>query len=583
MSAPNNGLYLLIALPAVLTPVYRILVNARIPVLLSETWLVLAMMIVIAVLLGLALRLSGRRLRLVLLAVILFIHLDLAGAYTGLFETIGFDGRIPVRALKVVAKGGTFLLIFGALYAGLWAIHRYAVRVAAAYFVVVGLAVVVTDPLPKLASKPYAITGLPAAGDTGSDPAPPHVIHLLFDALLAPGAIERGIAGGDAVYEAIRRLAERYGFRVFERAFSRHHHTSISMQNMMNAEYEEKGEKPFFKTRHNLEANAYFDDYAARGYGIRVYQTSHVDFCSNDKVSVCVQFDSYTPAWLIDREFYGDDKAHAFPAVTARTFDLLVILLRGHGDSYTGRLLARLTLKLLQVRARLAGSESDAKGVPRSLWPAPRADVLGFPDWFDVFVHDVMRSDRGTLLFAHFLVPHHPYLLTDTCALTGTRETLYGNPGKEYGIDRDRTDERHKEKLIGYYAQAQCVFLKLEELLERISRSERHRDALVIVHGDHGPRIFDNIRISQFAEKDFADYYATFFAVRAPDRIAAGHDCESASLPNLFIRYVKHMQGETGTGRENNTIFVEEWSAQGVSHIERAMPELTCFHEEPLQ
>ncbi len=565
MAVPENRLSLLIALAAVSAPVYRILVNARIPLLLPETLLVLAMIMVIAVVLGLVLRLSGRRLRLVLLAAILFIHLDLAGVYVGLFETIGLLGRT-----RVWAKGGVFLLLFGVICMGLWAMRRYAVQVAAVYFVAVGLVTVITEPLPRLASETTAATSLPAVGDTGSEPTPPLVIHLLFDALLAPGAIERGIAGGDAVYEAMQRLAGHYGFRVFERAFSRHSLTATAMPNLMNAEYEEQDAKPSFEPRSRVEANAYFDDYAARGYGIRVYQTSHLDFCAHEKVSVCVEFDSFNPAWLIAHE----SDTGAFSAITARTFGLLRILLHGHGKNYTGRLLARL---VLGVQAPLVGvSSADTIPALQPLRHSPRFDVPGFSAWFDDFADDLMRSDRGTLWFAHFLVPHFPYLLTPACELSGARQATVRPPPVD-------PDEKRKQALGHYYAQVQCVFLKLEGLLERISHSERHRDALIIVHGDHGPSFSPIYNPEKSGKRDFIDTYATFFAVRAPGRVLAGHDCEAVPLPDLFVRYAKHTHGEnpdTVAAPEHTTVFVPVGSFQG-PRIERAMPEFACFHDNP--
>lgn len=42
----------------------------------------------------------------------------------------------------------------------------------------------------------------------------------------------------------MRGLAEHHGFRVFERAFSRHPRTLDSISNMMNAEYAEQGGAP---------------------------------------------------------------------------------------------------------------------------------------------------------------------------------------------------------------------------------------------------------------------------------------------------------------------------------------------------
>ncbi|MCB2261495.1 MAG: sulfatase-like hydrolase/transferase [Candidatus Thiosymbion ectosymbiont of Robbea hypermnestra] len=565
---------MLIALLAVLTPVYRILVNTRIPFLLSETLILLAVMLVIAVVVGLALRLSGRRGRLLILTAILFVHLDLAGAYTGLFGALDLGSRISGQTRRASLEAILLLLIFGGLGLVLWTIRRQAMRIAAAYFVVVALATIAMEPLPRLVSKTSAAAPSPTGTATLSDGAPPLVIHLLFDGLLAPAAIRRDIAGGDAVYGTMHHLAAHYGFRVFERAFSRHRYTAASLSNMMNAEYTGRGGKPGLADKTRIEENAYFDDYAARGYRIHVYQTSYLDFCAHKKVAACAEFDSYNPAWLIANRPYQNNDTDAFSVVTARTLNLLLTLLHSHVGNYTGHFLVRF---ILAARAPLVASLGDEERSRRSLWLLPRFDVPGFTRWFDDFAEAVMGGDRGTLFFAHFMVPHFPYLLTSRCEQIGTRQRTGKRPAAGYPEAPGLGGTEQEDLLRDYYAQVQCVFVKLEELLRRIERSPRHRDALIVVHGDHGSRHSDGVTIDEIRERDFIDSYATFFAVRSPDRGRAGRDCELASLPDLFARYARHAEGKPDDGRKSKTVFVPV-DGDGNAQVERPMPEFPCRH-----
>lgn len=117
------------------------------------------------------------------------------------------------------------------------------------------------------------------------------------------------------------------------------------------------------------------------------------------------------------------------------------------------------------------------------------------------------------MFLAHFLVPHSPYLLTNTCELTGAWETRSYFLGGKYDFDRDK--------------------------------------------------IIDN--------------YAIFFAVRSPDRSVAGHDCSLTSLPDLFVRYAKNLQGRGGKMHGHKTVFISSLSDAG-TRVERAMPEFACFH-----
>jgi len=166
------------------------------PFSLPETQLLLAEMLLSAAVVGLALRLTGPRGRLAILTAILFVHLDLAGAYMGLFGALDLGSRIPRQTLRISLQAMLLLLILGSIGLGLWTLRRQAMRIAAAYFVVVALATVATEPLPRLASRTPAPAPPPVDTNAVSDEAPPLIIHLLFDGLLAPTAIRRDITGG---------------------------------------------------------------------------------------------------------------------------------------------------------------------------------------------------------------------------------------------------------------------------------------------------------------------------------------------------------------------------------------------------
>jgi hypothetical protein len=78
---------------------------------------------------------------------------------------------------------------------------------------------------------------------------------------------------------------------------------------------------------------------------------------------------------------------------------------------------------------------------------------------------------------------------------------------------------------------------KLDEFLTTISKSDNYRDAMIIIHGDHGSRISSGNTIEDYKTRDYIDNYATFFAVRSP-AATPGVDCEFVSLSEVFLRHV---------------------------------------------
>ena len=76
----------------------------------------------------------------------------------------------------------------------------------------------------------------------------------------------------------------------------------------------------------------------------------------------------------------------------------------------------------------------------------------------------------------------------------------------------------------------------LEQLLAAVPAGLR-QDAILIVQGDHGSRIGRNDPTAEnestYSHADYADFYSTLFAVRAP-RLEAGYEVEPMSIVCLL-------------------------------------------------
>jgi hypothetical protein len=268
-------------------------------------------------------------------------------------------------------------------------------------------------------------------------------------------------------------------------------------------------------------------------------------------VDLCETFDSFAPGGNGDG---GLDLRN-------RTATLWQTVLRAYEPSY----LSIVGQKLLSRVYGLGARELGVLGV------ADRYDVQRFPDWFDRFTAFAAAVPRGTHLFAHFMVPHAPYLLTQDCVVSGRFEAGYYLSARFPAVERTEQRQRFYE---GYFAQLRCVQQKLDELLLAVGQSENYRDAVIIIHGDHGSRISSGNILEDYTERDFVDNYGTFFAMKSP-ALLPGVDCEFVSLPEVFRRNMaRGVVPATTPGRHLPVLVVSR--TEGNRKVEVPMPVFGC-------
>lgn len=349
----------------------------------------------------------------------------------------------------------------------------------------------------------------------------PIVVHLIFDELMSVGAMTDDLPDGSRTRALLLEFGAKHSFRTFDSVYSRYWYTGETIPHLMNREYLGRtGMDSFFhppfdakaKTYH-VEDNAYFDEMSSRGYRTAVFQNSYMDFCANKSVDQCETFDSFDPAW---KDSAGVDSP------TLRV-SLWRNVLRAYSPSFT----SQLGEKILDRVYALGPNKEGLQG-----FDGGRYDAHRFPEWFDRFTRFTAAVPRGTHVFAHFLVPHAPYVLLESCVVSGKVDNGYflsRQPHAEQaGMRRDFYER--------YLGQVRCVENKLDHFMAAINRSENFRDAVIIIHGDHGSRISSGDLIEDYTERDFVDNYGAFFAIRSPF-VPAGVDCEFVSLPEIFRRY----------------------------------------------
>jgi len=337
----------------------------------------------------------------------------------------------------------------------------------------------------------------------------PPVIHIVLDEMIGTEGIDRSIPGGEEAYQLVRAFHERFDFRLYGKAFSRHWYTGMSIPNMMNYDYRDTS---FGKESKYLLAGKwqFFDDMSGRGYDINVYQTSHLNFCASENIHECHTLDSFIPTRTyisLPRQF----ASHSLP-INAMIFNLIREKMKASYISGLGRIPVGIM----------------NKGGYFSL----NYDVPSFKLWFDAFSRDVANSKGGELFFAHFLTPHSPYILNKNCETKFVRwEAPYLLVGELLNNkDWQKTRKRFYEE---YYEQVSCVYKKLTQFMENIERLDHFKNATIVLNGDHGARISAGHVLEILSKRDVIDNYSAHFSIRSPG-VKPGYDLRSVSIQRLF-------------------------------------------------
>lgn len=459
----------------------------------------------------------------------------------------------------MVALAGVLTLVF-------WQIRLHLASILLVFFSVLLLSVIATQRMPKVhpdrleaeegerLSRKWATAGK-------FNQNLPIVVHLIFDEMMSPGAITDDLPGGAATRTALFAVGEKHAFRTFDSVYSRYYYTSESIPNLMNREYlGQTGMDTFAQLHFDAKArsytvatNAYFEDMAKRGYRTAVFQATYMNFCKNANVDLCETFDSFDPA---------GKKPMGFDAPIQRV-TLWQTVLRAYAPSYTSEVGERILGRAYGLNRRQVGVFGEDEG--------GRYDVHRFPEWFDRFTNFAANVPRGSHVFAHFLVPHSPYLLLENCVVSGKVDNGYNL--SQYPLADQSA--KHSDYYDRYLRQLRCVARKLDDFMEAVSQKENYRDALIVVHGDHGSRISINDLVEDYKPRDFVDNYGAFFAVRGP-AVVPGVDCEFVSLPEIFRRYVAR-PGTIETLRTRAPLPIVALSkASGNPKVEAPMPVFGC-------
>lgn len=406
---------------------------------------------------------------------------------------------------------GSWLLPIAFL--ALWAIRTHAATIVAVTFLVLIVSTIIVPPtnadlVPELQTE--------SSPDSRSDLPP--IIHLVLDEHIGIEGIPSDLPLGAKIKEDLKSFYDEFDFRLYGMAFSPYYTTAESLSNMLN--FSASDIHQFWRNASSLRRNKYFSLLSERGYKFRIYQTDFLDFCQTPEfnLELCVTYAINSIKSIESLRLNTMEKArflfHNFESTSYR----LEWARRHYGS--TRKSLARYGISL-----------------PR--WPrgVDAVGPLGTLPIFERLNKDLSTLSRGTVYFAHVMIPHYPYVLKEDCRAREHVSDWLTRTSPVAKAPASNTAQTRAERYGHYFQQMECQQTLLRDLFGTLQSADGYADAIIVVHGDHGSRIVMHHPTPEnndhLTETDYVDGFSVLFAAKAPN-LAAGYDEERTPLPKLL-------------------------------------------------
>ncbi len=446
------------------------------------------------------------------------VRVAIASAFVVLFVDLQMNWiDSGVRGLCVLLPG----------LAVLWPLRAHLGRILAFACTVMILATLPMDPGDGW------IRRVSFEGDRAPNPELPMVLHIILDEQIAIGGIPREFDPQRTVRRRLERAYGDLGFHVFTRAFSRHFTTQPSLSHLVNFSRGDRSFEFYDPDTKAVTQNAYFEEMSRRGYRIHVFQTDYLDFCRSAgeiELASCVTYTLESVKALEPTQLATADKARTIAGMFVQLSHLLKEGRREYKD----------------LVADMAG-----EGTSLPAWPlrAGRMSTVSSRQLLPVLEEELSTQRGGALVFAHLLLPHFPYAYDRQCNLRPAPVDWLTYKARSLHLLRN-TVETRAARYGPYLEQVGCTTQLVTDMLRRLSAAGRLRDALVIVHGDHGSRINlttpNQPNMHQLNTADFTDAFSTHFAYRTPTA-AAVTDRRSVAIDEILAAIVEHGTVAGGT------------------------------------
>lgn len=381
-------------------------------------------------------------------------------------------------------------------------------------------------PLEKVAfgSRQVPVTGLPATD------LPP-VIHIVLDGHIGIAGVPEDIEGGPELRRVLSEFYERWGFRVFSRAYSKYFMTYNSLPSLLNGVASSTkasnlvAAHEFNKSGLAVNRNLYFQQAGVEGYRTRVFQSDYLDFCQSagDSLESCYVYSGASPQLVRDTNLPLAEKA-----------ELIVGSYANDSGVYTA---LRVAYRLVRYGLSRIGFSNLQQ------WERKNYELssLGVPEVIARLESDIKHAPHGRLFFAHLLLPHGPYIWDRDCRLKSDSDTWLSRSSEHRHIQVSSDPEHRAAAYSGYFEQTHCLVSLLDKLLVSLDEEGLLEETKIFIHGDHGSRITitDPVvsSLNGATARDFVDAFSTLLAIRSPS-LAPGDEQAMRSIQSIFAEYV---------------------------------------------
>lgn len=413
---------------------------------------------------------------------------------------------------------GTLALAFAAFAFVVWLLRENAFPILSAGFAALLLSILVVPARAPL----QAFSGVAVGTRPVREELPP-VIVLILDEHIGLEGIPLEIDGGAEVRKAVSDLYESHGFRLYPRAYSQYGNTTDSLSNLLNHAVRRthnewiQGADDHFSLRESL----FLRRAASSGYAIRIYQSDYLDLCNTEGVRLesCLTYKAASTGSIQGQDVTWSDKAAVIGSTLLAKSALLDAVNR-----------LKVLLRRLGVPVRQPGDEPLI-----NVGPIESMAVL------DRFEADIKGGARGRLFLAHLLIPHFSYVYDADCRLKPLDQVPLRQRLKSLTSSTVSSltgpEEVRRDRYGRYFSQVQCLTRRLDSFFGALEAAGALEDAVVIVLGDHGPRItshnLNETDLGSFRPVDLVDSHSALFAARGPG-IEPGSEPEPRTLVRAF-------------------------------------------------
>ncbi len=532
------------------------ILSNNLPVLIPAFFILCLVVSFVSIASGLVLNYSKNILRLFILTAVLFSYIDItAGGHKIVADLSVYSNGWP----PIFYFSNRILILcfsFAAIFLILKIINKEANKIMMIFFATILFSNFITGKeLKETGSENAEIAEVQVTLSHNTSSAPNIFIHFILDEMMSPSAFPEEISASNVIRENIRSFLGKYNFKEYTHAYSRHVTSGHSIPdtisvNRKSTSVNRESEDHVLKISLKNSAKEYFKLMSSAGYKITVFQTEHLDFCNNRYVEDCQTLDSFNP--------YSQYILSEADTIQKHKFYYLTIFM----SFFNQKMDLTKNSYVLNYTAHLFSNYIS--GIP--LW----IDAYAFPGWFKNISDYVVNAPAGTMILAHILVPHAPYILDDECNVEGESDFPY-KLGLKYNYqDREKISSEYTSQYERYFKQVDCVFGRLDQLFSRLKRTNKLKDMTVVLHGDHGSRIANEFEfVEHMNERDIIDSYASFMAIK-DTMFSSSQDERFISIQDAFSEFIGLKFNETTMVDLSNYILTKDHSNK---YIQKKMPD----------